>query len=155
MGNHRSRTVAWASTQLRAPLLVTLAALLAALLAGCPTVDLGDTPSDIGLCNPAGGFDYFEAEIWPNFVRPGNATAGCTRAGGCHDEAGGIALSFRTNPLDLRFNYRQTQIYLNCGQPEASELRTKPLAGIDPHGGMDLIMTGDTADAAFLGWFAP
>src|SRR3990167_9437860 len=108
MGNHRSRTVAWASTQLRAPLLVTLAA----LLAGCPTVDLGDTTSDIGLCNPAGGFDYFGAVIWPNFVRPGNATAGCTRAGGCHDEAGGIALSFRTNPLDLRFNYRQTQIYL-------------------------------------------
>lgn len=147
MGNHRSSTVPWASS---------LAWCLAlALLTGCPTVDLGDTPSDIGLCNPPGGVDYFVAEIWPNFVRPTDMTRGCTKAGGCHNEAGGNALGFRTSPVDNTFNYRQTQIYLNCGQPEASELRTKPLAGIDPHGGMDLVMMGDAADAAFLGWFEP
>ena len=28
------------------------------VFAGCPTVDLGDTPSDIGQCNPPGGEDY-------------------------------------------------------------------------------------------------
>jgi hypothetical protein len=147
MGNHRSTTVSWAC--LLAPGLTLV------LLAGCPTVDLGDTPSDIGLCNPPGGIEYFRAQIWPNFIRPTDATRGCTRAGGCHNEAGGNALGFRTNPVDDVFNYRQTQVYLNCGQREASELRTKPLAGIDPHGGMDLVTPGDAADLAFLGWFDP
>lgn len=130
-----------------------LAATALTLLAGCPTVDLGDTPADIGLCNPAGGLDYFREQIWPSFVRPTDATKGCTRAGGCHNEAGGNALGFRTQPEDLTFNYRQTQIYLNCGQPMASELLTKPLAGIDPHGGMDLIQPGDPAVMIFLDWF--
>jgi hypothetical protein len=147
MGNHRCRTVPWTV------LLASVATV--ALGAGCPTVDLGDTPSDIGLCNPAGGLAYFRDQIWPSFVRPTDAIRGCTRAGGCHNEAGGNALGFRTDPVDVAFNYRQTQIYLNCGQPAASELRTKPLAGIDPHGGMDLITAGDTADVVFLGWFEP
>lgn len=128
----------------------------ATLLTGCPTVDLGDTPSDIGLCNPPGGIDYFTDEVWPNFVRPTDAARGCTRddAVGCHNETGGNALGFRINPLDLNFNYRQTQIYLNCGQPEASPLLTKPLGGIDPHGGGDLIpSTTDPASVVFLNWF--
>lgn len=139
MGSHRSWTVAWG------------AALL--LMTGCPTVDLGDTPSDIGLCNPPGGLDYFRDEIWPNFVRPTDAAKACTKAGGCHNEAGGNALSFKTTPVDFTFNYRQTQIYLNCGQPMASELLSKPLAGIDPHGGMDLFQPGDAGVMSFLGWF--
>lgn len=141
MGHHRSSTVQW-----------TLP-IVAALLAGCPTVDLGDTPTDIGLCNPPGGFDYFEAEIWPSFVRPEDPTRGCTRTGGCHNEAGGNALGFRTNPLDMSFNYRQALLYLNCGQPGSSTLLTKPLAGIDPHGGGDLIQRGEDAETVFLGWF--
>ena len=143
MGNHRSKTVVWS---------LALCA-QAMLLGGCPTVDLGDTPQDIGLCNPAGGLDYFTNEIWPNFVRPTDGTRGCTRAGGCHNEAGGNALGFRTNPVDMTFNYRQTQIYLNCGQPAASDLLTKPLAGIEAHGGGDLIPMGDPAEMVFLGWF--
>ena len=53
---------------------------LLAALAGCPTVDLGDTPTDIGLCNPPGGVEYFQERIWPEFVRPGNANS-CTKAG--------------------------------------------------------------------------
>ena len=40
---------------------------------------------------------------------------GCTKTGDCHNDGGGNALSFRTNPIDNTFNYRQTQIYLNCG----------------------------------------
>lgn len=125
----------------------------AALLTGCPTVDLGDTPSDIGLCNPPGGIEYFTDEVWPNFVRPTDGMKACTKAGGCHNEAGGNALGFRTSPLDMPFNYRQTQIYLNCGQPDASELLTKPRAGINAHGGGDLIAPGDAAEMVFLGWF--
>ena len=60
------------------------AAGLALLGAGCPTVDLGDTPTDINLCNPAGGLDYFTAEIYPKFIRPGDTNA-CTQNGGCHN----------------------------------------------------------------------
>jgi hypothetical protein len=131
MGNHRSSTVAG---------VVALA-----LLSGCPTVDLGDTPSDIGLCNPQGGLAYFQTEIWPKFVGAGQ----CTKAGACHSETGGNALSFKTMPIDYPFNYRQTQIYLNCGQPMASELLTKPLAGQDPHGGGDIAVPVDV----FVQWF--
>lgn len=133
--------------------LCTFSAVLA--LAGCPTVDLGDTPTDIGLCNPAGGIEYFEAAIWPEFVRHGDATRGCTRAGGCHAEGGGNALGFRTSPIDVGFNYRQAQVFLNCGTAAASPLLTKPMGGIDPHGGGDIFPRGDAAEATFLGWFAP
>jgi hypothetical protein len=139
MGNHRSSTV--------------LGILALGLLAGCPTVDLGDTPSDIGLCNPAGGIQYFKDKIWPEFVRPTDMAKGCTKSTGCHSEAGGNALSFKTMPIDDAFNYRQTQIYLNCGTPMASELLTKPLSGVDPHGGSDLFSPSDPPYSVFLDWF--
>jgi hypothetical protein len=139
MGNHRSSTV-WRVLAL-------------VLLSGCPTVDLGDTPSDIGLCNPPGGQVYFQDKVWPEFVRPTDTAKGCTRATGCHGEAGGNTLSFKTMPVDNVFNYRQTQIYLNCGTPTASELLTKPLAGVDPHGGSDLVSTSDPAYQVFIDWF--
>lgn len=146
MGIHRSSTVpgqaslAW----------VSLGALV--LLAGCPTVDLGDTPSDIGLCNPAKGIEFFETRIWPEFIRPTDAAKGCTKAGNCHNEAGGNAMNFR-NPPDFPFNYRQTQIYLNCGQPMMSELLTRPLRGVDAHGGGDLWDPGEPGVMTFLEWF--
>src|ERR1043165_9789379 len=72
------------------------------VFAGCPTVDLGDTPSDIGQCNPPGGEDYFETMIWPNYLNA-NSPA-CTSAGGCHNEAGGNALNLRTQPIDFQLN---------------------------------------------------
>lgn len=126
--------------------------------AGCPTVDLGDTPTDIGLCNPSGGIDYFQTVIWPEVIRPADATKGCTRTGSCHNEAGGNALSFKTVPSpDFPFNYRQAQVFLNCGTPDASQLLTKPRAGQDPHGGGDIFVGGNAADDLaienFLAWF--
>lgn len=147
MGNHGSRQLL-----ARAALGVSTCA-LAVALAGCPTVDLGDTPTDIGLCNPPGGVEYFEAEIWPRFIRP-TAMTGCTRTGGCH-AAGGNALDFNvTMPIDFRANYRQAQVFLNCGTPRQSELLTKPLAGENAHGGADIFMAeSDDAVQAFLGWF--
>lgn len=126
---------------------------LGGLLAGCPTVDLGDTPTDIGLCNPVKGLDYFETMIWPEFIKPMDTTRGCTKAGACHNEAGGNALNFRTQPVDFPFNFRQTQIYLNCGQPDLSALLTRPLAGVDAHGGGDLIQPGDPSVEIFRAWF--
>lgn len=129
-------------------------ALAVLLLAGCPTVDLGDTPSEIGKCNPAGGVDYFTDVIWPQYVRPDNTTNGCTKAGGCHNEAGGNGLSFQTQgTIDFNFNYRQAQQYLKCGQPMTSEFLTAPLAGIDAHGGMDIFQPGDPEVQLFLDWF--
>ena len=147
MGNHRSSTVAWSASCLA----VYLA--FGAALTGCPTVDLGDTPSDIGLCNPVGGLDYFRDTIWPDYVVRTDANKACTKAGGCHNEAGGNALGFRTMPVDYAFNYRQTQIYLNCGTPNASELFTKPVSGMDLHGGGDLFGPADPAAQVFLDWF--
>lgn len=146
MGNHGSRR--------SVPTLALGSSLCAVLaLAGCPTVDLGDTPSDIGSCNPPGGLAYFEAEIWPRFIRHGTAT-GCTQAGGCHAEGGGNALDFQTDPVDLVANYRRAQVFLNCGTPAASDLLTKPLAGTNPHGGGDLYQSSSEDGAqAFLGWF--
>ena len=143
MGGHRSTTALWG----------TVLTTMLGMMAGCPTVDLGDTPTDIGLCNPAGGTDYFETQIWPNFVVRSDPTKSCTRTGGCHNETGGNALGFRTMPVDFSFNFRQTQIYLNCGTPNASQLLTKPLAGSDPHGGMDIFTSADPAVQVFLGWF--
>jgi hypothetical protein len=142
----------------RRPLGASFASRCAALvalvgLAGCPTVDLGDTPTDIGLCNPPGGLDYFQNRIWPEYVRPGNANS-CTKAGGCHNEAGGNALAFDSSATpDFAANYRQAQVFLNCGTPNASLLLTKPLAGVEPHGGSDIFLASDPAITTFNGWF--
>lgn len=134
---------------------VPLAGAAIGLLAGCPTVDLGDTPTDINLCNPAGGIDYFTAEIYPKYLKGDDTAVGCTQDKGCHNEGGGNALNFKIGARrDDAFNFRQAQVFLNCGTPEASLLLTKPLAGIEPHGGGDLYMATSDADVqAFLGWF--
>jgi len=100
-----------------------------------------------------GGQQYFTDHIWPEFVRPATTTNSCINASGCHAEGGGNILTFKTMPVDNSFNYRQTQIYLNCGTPMASELLTKPLAGTDPHGGKDIFQPGDPAVQTFLDWF--
>ncbi|MCX5744020.1 MAG: hypothetical protein NT062_16140 [Proteobacteria bacterium] len=128
---------------------------MAAICTGCPGVDLGDTPEDIGLCNPAKGFDFFKSDVYPKYIERTGAMTSCVKAGGgCHDAGGGNALTFQTNPIDAAANYRAAQVYLNCGIPQASELLTKPLAGADPHGGQDIFPTiADPAVAVFIDWF--
>ena len=121
-----------------------------AFLAGCPTVDLGDTPTEVGLCNPAGGLQYFQDQIWPNFVVRGNAADSCAKVG-CH-VSGGNGLDFPA-VVDYAAAYKRAQIYLNCGTPAASLFLTKPLAGIDQHGGGDVFASGDPAVQIFLDWF--
>jgi hypothetical protein len=122
-----------------------------AVLAGCPTVDLGDTPTEIGLCNPAGGLAYFQDQIWPNFVTRPNPMQTCARST-CH-VAGGNGLDL-PDPVDYAVAYRRVQIYLNCGTPEASLFLSKPLGGIEPHGGGDIFSgAGDPAVQIFLDWF--
>ncbi len=126
---------------------------LALALGGCPTVDLGDTPSDIGSCNPSGGLAYFISDIEPKYFKLSDTVNGCAQSASCHDQEHGLALQ-RIAPVDDMANYRVTQGYLNCGQPMASELLTKPLAGIDGHGGGDIFAsTSDPAVVDFLAWF--
>jgi hypothetical protein len=80
-----------------------------------------------------------------------NPTLSCARAG-CHI-AGGNGLDFPAT-IDYPAAYKRSQSYLNCGTPEASLFLTKPLAGIDPHGGGDIFGgTGDPAVQIFLDWF--
>ena len=128
-------------------------ATLLVLLAGCPTVDLGDTPADIGLCNPSKGLAYFISDIEPKYFKLPDTTNGCAQSSACHELEHGLALE-RTAPVDDQANYRITQGYLNCGQPMASELLTKPLAGVDGHGGGDIFASvSDPAVVDFLAWF--
>jgi hypothetical protein len=116
-------------------------------------VDLGDTPPDIGACNPAGGIDYFVSTIEPTYLKISDTTNGCARSSMCHDGAHGLTLTLHPS-VDDEANYRVAQQYINCGQPMASELLTKPLKGQDFHTGGDLFQdTSDPAVQAFLGWF--
>jgi hypothetical protein len=143
MGNHRSWTATWGAS----------CVVLALASAGCPTVELGDTPEDIGMCNPRGGQAYFQDVIWPQYVRHDKANA-CTSAGGCHVLGAGNLLGYKTQPsVDFPANYRATLVHLDCGTPMMSKFLTKPLAGIDGHGGMDIIMPGSPEVQLFLDWF--
>lgn len=144
MGSHRSSAVAWGVAAIGSLGLLTV-------LTGCPTVDLGDTPTEVGLCNPAGGVDYFETQIWPTFVTRPNPMQTCARST-CHI-AGGNGLDF-PDPIDYGVAYRRVQLFLNCGTPEASVFLTKPLGGIEPHGGGDIFPNdSDPAVQIFIDWF--
>jgi hypothetical protein len=121
------------------------------LLCGCPTVDLGDDPPDIGLCNPTQGMQYYVDEIVPKYLKVADTANGCGRSSACHNRAHGLALDL-LNPNSSQ-NYRLTLNYLNCGQPRQSQLLTKPLAGEDGHGGGDLFQNGSTEMMTFLMWF--
>jgi hypothetical protein len=148
MGNHRSSTVA---AICHAIVGITVSIGLLGGLTGCPTVDLGDTPTEVGLCNPAGGVQYFQDHIWPEFIQNKNPNGNCAVAG-CHIN-GGNGLDF-PGAVDYQAFYRRTQIYLNCGTPASSQLLTKPLAGVDPHGGDDIFPDlNDPAVVVFLNWF--
>jgi hypothetical protein len=148
MGNRRSSAIAPRALAWPAAALVGVIGLA---LTGCPTVDLGDTPTEIGLCNPPGGLAYFQDKIWPSYVIRDNGSTSCATVG-CH-VAGGNGLDFPAQ-VDYAAAYRRTQIYLNCGTPDASPFLTKPLAGIEPHGGGDIFPNqNDPAVQIFLAWF--
>ena len=124
-----------------------------ALLAGCPTVDLGDAPPGVGECRPSR--TYFEDVLWPEFLAPGATPASCVDAAGCHAQADGrsaLRLS-TTNPIDFDANYATTTRFLNCGTPSASTLLSKPVSGVVEHGGGDLFAPGSTEEDVFLQWF--
>ncbi len=126
----------------------------AVLLSGCPTVDLGETPVSPGACRPDPV--YFEENIWPALIDTGDMQTSCVGEGGCHQLENGRS-AFRvstTAPIDFSANYNVVTRFLNCGTPSASSFLTKPLRGVDSHGGGDLIAPGSEAEGIFLDWFA-
>ena len=127
-------------------------ACLLVLVGGCQTVDLGETPTGASRCSPSP--DYFEDVIWPMYINSGDSATSCVDAG-CHNSENGKS-TFRVNtaePIDFAANYKITTFFLNCGTPEASELLTEPLAGVESHGGGDLFAPGSEAEDIFLDWF--
>jgi hypothetical protein len=128
-------------------------------LGGCPTVDFGESPAGIGVCNPDRGEPYFEATIWPQYIRSPatncgpnkNLSCDCAQSS-CHGGAHGPDFD-TTLPTDYVAMYRLSQQFLNCGAPTASPLLTRPLAGIDGHGGGDLFTTSEPQYQIFLDWF--
>lgn len=129
---------------------------LLAFAVGCETVDLGETPPSPGLCQPDPG--YFDDVIYPQLIAPADTERSCVDEAGCHQAANGrSALRLRTteplSPQDQQQNYDVVTRFLNCGSPEASSFLTKPLAGIDPHGGGDLLQPGSPEEELFLAWF--
>lgn len=140
----------WVRRRAFAALLISTCALGSA---GCPTVDLGETPVSPGSCRPDPG--YYRDVIWPEFIAPPDVSVSCVGDAGCHRiEDGRSALRFTTTPIDDNRNYDNLTRFLNCGAPEASAALTKPLSGVDPHGGGDLIDPGSSTETTFLEWFA-
>jgi hypothetical protein len=117
-------------------------------------VDLGDTPPDIGQCRP--DRQYYIDVIWPRYLAPATAARSCVAASGCHEAQSGrsaLRLSIAT-PVDHDRNYQVVTRFLNCSTPLASELLTKPLAGIEAHQGGDIFPNAtDAAVVDFQGWF--
>jgi hypothetical protein len=128
---------------------VALACVLAGT--GCPTVDLGETPVSPGSCRPDPA--YYRDVMWPEYFSPPDDAMSCVAAAGCHRSGDGrSALRFQTDPLDQNRNYDVVTRFLNCGAPESSAALSKPMSGIDPHGGGDLFAPGSAPATTFLAW---
>jgi hypothetical protein len=130
-----------------------LFAAAACALAACPTVDLGEAPISPGACRPDPV--YFRETVWPELVATADVERSCVGAANCHRQSDGrSALRFSTDePIDFNANYEVATRFLDCGAPETSAFLTKPLAGLDPHGGGDLFAAGSPTEELFLAWF--
>jgi hypothetical protein len=129
-------------------------------LAGCPTVDLGEDPSNPAVCRPDPM--YFRTEMWPNYIKTADTAKSCVDAASCHREADGRSgLRFDPDPgtlpdgvtLDTERNYQVAIRFLNCSSRDASTLFTRPLGGQDSHGGGDIFEPTDPQVDVFRGWF--
>jgi hypothetical protein len=93
--------------------------------------------------------------MWPEFFAPADEARSCVASAGCHRvEDGRSALRLETaDPVDQDHNYDRVTRFLDCGAPEASPALTKPLEGVEPHGGGDVFGAGSEPEATFLAWF--
>lgn len=132
-----------------------VASALALVVAGCPTVDLGELPEQPPICQPDRA--YYETVIWPEFLATADQAASCVGAAGCHNLENAPRTPLRLStvePIDHAGNYQVVTRSLNCSDTGASPLLTKPLTGVDPHGGGDLFATGSNQELVFESWFA-
>jgi len=122
-------------------------------LAGCPTVDLGDTPADIGSCRP--DRQYFETTIWPMYIDNPDPAKSCISMSGCHNDSmnarSGMHLK-TTMPIDFTANYRTVSRHLNCSDPGASDLVTYPTQLL-PHPVLLFGINDPEVTQVFLPWF--
>ena len=115
---------------------------LVVALAGCPTVDLGETPVQPPLCRPS--LEKFKEPggIWETAINPGDQAMSCVAREGCHAQATGrSALRLIMPPMndtDWATNLDVVARFLNCSTPSDSLLITKPEGGKEGHLGGDL-----------------
>lgn len=135
------------------PASLVLAGALVLISAGCPTVDLGEMPVAPGACRPDPAF--FKDRIWPEYIATADKEKSCVAENGCHEQVGGRS-AFRVStaePIDFDANYLSVTRFLNCGTPEASSVLTKPLSGVNSHGGGEQFDPGSPSEEVFLQWF--
>jgi hypothetical protein len=123
-----------------------------ALAAGCPTVDLGDTPVGIGSCLP--DREYFDTVIWPMYIANPDASKSCVSMSGCHNDqmSARSGMHLQVDPLDLSANYRTVSRHLNCADPGASDMVTYPTELL-PHPVGLFTPTDPEVVSIFLPWF--
>ena len=124
-------------------------------LAGCPTVDLGDTPADIGSCRPDRA--YFESTIWPMYIDNTDPAKSCIANGGCHNDSNNPRSAMHlktTTPIDYTTNYKAVTLHLNCADPESSDLVNYPVQFL-PHPVMVFPqgVASPEVQNVFLPWF--
>jgi len=112
------------------------------VLAGCPTIDLGDTPVTPPLCRPSLDELKKPGGIWDLAVNPPDASKSCVAMSGCHAQATGrSALRLIPTPMtdaDWEQNLDEIAQFLDCATPSASLFVTKPEAGVEAHLGGEL-----------------
>jgi len=130
--------------------------ILLLVLAGCPTVDLGDQPAELPLCTPVKGYDYFVSDIWPKYIN--NTKKNCldSMPGACHANTGGMMVLDPSGPtMD---NFDKVRAELNCTLSTSSTFYEKP-CGLTSHfgnmGGPIFNCPSDPEPTDFLAWFTP
>jgi hypothetical protein len=129
---------------------------LACLLGGCPSVDLGNSPGPPSRCTP--DRQYFEDVIWPEMLAPSEPSRSCVAEGGCHDASNNPRSGLRletdlTVAGAIEDNYQTATRFLTCGFPMASLLLTKPSADAPDHGGGIIFAADDPVVSVFESWF--
>jgi hypothetical protein len=140
------------------------ASLIAALLGGCDTVDVGPPTGPPMGCNASTAF--FVTDVWPKYLGPAAPGYNCGQSA-CHDANAGHGYFRLMNPSDgppaptdppsswpddWRFNYTNSARLLNCADPTSSLIDTVPSGRGQPHPPGDVVTDHAAADMLFAMW---
>jgi hypothetical protein len=135
-------------------------AMLLLVLAGCPTIDLGETPVTPPLCRPSLDTLKKPGGVWDVAVNPSDPQKSCVAMAGCHAQATGRS-ALRLIPMpqsdaDWAQNLDEIAQFLDCASPSESLFVTKPEAGVESHLGGDLWENCATCEpmATVVKWIA-